>query len=150
MPKHPSTDDKNKIEESAHRNDVLLARRRLLRLGAYVPPAIVGMAIIGSIPKAFASDSGANTGGSANTVPGTGYGAGGPGDSYGPGKGAGQGQGPGYHGHNIGSCMPSACRPCIDCDDDDNKNGKHPHDKDVDSCRIEKAKKKYRDDRKNH
>ena len=26
------------------------ARRRLLKLGAYVPPAIIGMAIIGSIP----------------------------------------------------------------------------------------------------
>ncbi len=37
------------------------------------------------------SGNGANTGGSANQVPGTGQGAGGPGDSYGPGNGAGQG-----------------------------------------------------------
>lgn len=34
---------------------------------------------------------GANTGGPANQVPGTGHGSGGPGDSYGPGNGAGQG-----------------------------------------------------------
>ena len=34
---------------------------------------------------------GANTGGPANEIPGTGQGEGGPGDSYGPGNGAGQG-----------------------------------------------------------
>ena len=38
---------------------------------------------------------GANTGGAANTVEGTGRGAGGPGDGQGPGQGAGQGLGPG-------------------------------------------------------
>tara|TARA_R110000868_G_scaffold28547_8_gene106986 strand:+ start:3573 stop:3875 length:303 start_codon:yes stop_codon:yes gene_type:complete len=44
---------------------------------------------------------GANTGGPANQVPGTGQGAGGPGNSYGPGNGAGQGLGPKHKGDKI-------------------------------------------------
>ncbi|MDX8391914.1 MAG: hypothetical protein R8K53_05025 [Mariprofundaceae bacterium] len=89
----------DKTDESA-----LLARRRLLKLGAYVPPAIVGMAMIGSMPKA------------AHAA--------------------------------VGSCLPSSCQPCVDSDDDDTYNGKHPHDEDVRSCKIEKTKKKIKDKRK--
>lgn len=67
-------------------------RRRLLKLGAYVPPAILGMAILGREADASEGDS--------------------------------------YKGHNIGSCLPSACSPCLDSG---NKNkGK---------CKAEQTKK---------
>lgn len=39
-------------DDAAAPDQALLARRRLLRLGAYVPPAILGMAILGSMPTA--------------------------------------------------------------------------------------------------
>jgi len=105
-------DDQKKALSSKEQTDesALLARRRLLKLGAYVPPAIVGMAIIGSAANAAHASSG--------------------------------------HGGTVGSCMPSACQPCVDSDDDDSYNGKHPHDDDVRSCKIEKTKKKIRDKRK--
>ncbi len=61
---------------------------------------------IATIPQSQAPSvnvgSGANIGGSANTVSGTGSGAGGPGDGQGPGNGAGQGIGRGPSGSNEG------------------------------------------------
>ncbi len=107
-------DDQKKDRLSTDQPDesALLARRRLLKLGAYIPPAIVGMAIIGSMSKTAHASRG--------------------------------------HGGTVGSCMPSACQPCIDSDDDDSYNGKHPHDDDVRACKIEKTKKKHRDKRKKH
>jgi hypothetical protein len=85
-------------------------------------------------------------------VPGVGRGAGGPGNSYGPGKGAGQGLGNKNNGggHTYGSCMPSACRPCVDSNNDDKYNGKHPHDDYVNQCRVEKEKKKNWDSNHHH
>lgn len=96
-------------QEAPAEDTALLARRRLLKLGAYVPPAIVGMAVLGSFSDpAFASK----------------------------------------HGHGtVGSCMPSACRPCIDEKDDDDFAKKQ---KDHFHCEIEKEKKKRRDKRKKH
>lgn len=50
-------DKMNKSIHSETKDDVTvsdqvsLARRRLLKLGAYVPPAILGMAILGSMPS---------------------------------------------------------------------------------------------------
>jgi len=41
------------IKQPDHRettNDEMLARRRLLKLGAYVPPAVLGMMIVGGMP----------------------------------------------------------------------------------------------------
>ena len=37
-------------EAALNKESISDTRRRLLKLGAYVPPAIVGMAIIGSLP----------------------------------------------------------------------------------------------------
>jgi len=107
-------DDQKKDRLSKEQTDesALLARRRLLKLAAYVPPAIVGMAIVGSAANAAHASSG--------------------------------------HGGTVGSCMPSACQPCIDSDDDDSYNGKHPHDDDVRACKIGKTKKKHRDKKKRH
>jgi hypothetical protein len=39
-------------DDAVASDQALLARRRLLKLGAYVPPAILGMAILGSMPSA--------------------------------------------------------------------------------------------------
>lgn len=94
------------------------ARRRLLKMGAYVPPAIVGMAIIGGTSRAFASENGK-------------------GHAY---------------GHTIGSCMPSACKPCVDYDDEEGKDkdkydeGRHQRNRY--QCEVEKAKKEYNDKKK--
>jgi len=95
-------------------NSALLARRRLLKLGAYVPPAIIGMAVLGSMP------------GSASAS--------------------------GTHG-TVGSCMPSACQPCVDENsgnkDGNNKNGGdkngdgHHSGRDHQQCQIAKEKKKH-------
>ncbi|MDQ6972254.1 MAG: hypothetical protein Q9M30_06360 [Mariprofundaceae bacterium] len=94
------------------------ARRRLLKIGAYVPPAIVGMAVIGSI---------------SGTAHASGHG----------------------HGGAVGSCMPSACQPCVDFDHedgkDDDKNGHHgKHERDKKRCEVEKEKKKRRDKKNKH
>lgn len=74
----------DKMEQDIARNEADLAsdsRRLLLKLGAYVPPAIIGMAIISSMPGgAHASDD----------------------------KDKDHGGGGGH----VGSCRPSACRPC--------------------------------------
>jgi len=51
--------DAQKNEEASASSQTSMARRRLLRLGAYVPPAIVGMAIINGMPgTAFANKPG--------------------------------------------------------------------------------------------
>ncbi len=64
-------------------------RRRLLKLGAYVPPAVLGMMIVGGLPRdAMAS-----------------------GHEH-------QDHGHHGHGHHtVGSCAPAACAPCIDMED---------------------------------
>jgi len=42
------------VNQTNHRkngpNDEMMARRRLLKLGAYVPPAVLGMMIVGGMP----------------------------------------------------------------------------------------------------
>jgi len=43
-----------------------LSRRRLLKLGAYVPPAIIGMAIISSMPGVSHADDDKDKGGGGN------------------------------------------------------------------------------------
>jgi hypothetical protein len=79
MAEKTEADDMSKITDPDNKNtatgtdQALLARRRLLKLGAYVPPAIIGMAIIGSIPASASA-----------------------------------------HGSTVGSCLPSACQPCVD------------------------------------
>jgi len=99
----------NKAEERTETESTSQDRRRLLKLGAYIPPAIVGMAIISGMP------------GTA-------------------------------HANKPGSCMPSACKPCIDDDDDDkygNKHGdKQKHNQNMAQCQVEKAKKDYKDKHK--
>jgi len=124
---------KNEPENAAPNTEktddsALLARRRLLKLGAYVPPAIVGMAVLGSMP------------GSASA-----------------------------HGHHgtVGSCMPSACQPCVNENSGDNdggdknggdKNGgehghhhRHHSERDHRQCQIAKEKKKHeKHGRKHH
>jgi len=103
------------------------ARRRLLRMGAYVPPAIVGMAIIGGTSRAFAS------------------GNSGHGNAYGHNSGHG-------HGHTVGSCMPSACQPCVDYDDEEGKDkdkyDEGHHQRNKYRCEVERAKKEYNDKKK--
>lgn|GEM_PF-3123480 len=70
----------------------------LLMVTGILSPSI-GAAKVENIPQSQAESinqgNGANTGGAANTVSGTGKGAGGPGDGQGPGNGAGQGIGNG-------------------------------------------------------
>ncbi|HCS13849.1 MAG: hypothetical protein COS82_04740 [Zetaproteobacteria bacterium CG06_land_8_20_14_3_00_59_53] len=116
-------DNQNHQKTSASDEQALLARRRLLKIGAYVPPAIVGMAVIGSASKAFAGNS--NAGGNGN------------GHAY---------------GHSIGSCMPSACQPCLDYDDeegkDKNSHNAYTHQSHKMQCDVEKAKKDYNDKHK--
>jgi len=90
MPNNISADDGS--------TPVSEARRRLLKIGAYVPPAIVGMAVIGSVSGTAHASGSEHAGGSG-------------------------------HGGAVGSCMPSACQPCVDFDHedgkDDDKNGHH-------------------------
>ena len=102
MTKKISADENKEINASIE-DPVLQSRRRLLKLGAYVPPAIVGMAIISSMSQSsFAANSNANS--NANQGQG----------NQGQGN-QGQGnQGGGSHGGgHQGSCKPSACRPCM-------------------------------------
>jgi len=98
-----------KAAESTETENTSQDRRRLLKLGAYIPPAIVGMAIISGMP------------GTA-------------------------------HASKPGSCMPSACQPCIDYDDENhgskNKNSEQDHQKKKVQCEIEKVKKDYNDKHK--
>lgn len=107
----------NHQETSTSDGQAMLARRRLLKIGAYVPPAILGMAIIGSTSQAFAAN--------------------GKGNAY---------------GHSIGSCMPSACQPCLDYDDkegkDKNSYDSYNHHAHKAQCDVEKAKKDYNDKHK--
>lgn len=63
------------------------------RLLLHLLVSCLGIAL--STPSLHAQGGGANSGGAANQVEGTGKGAGGPGDGTGPGQGAGQGLGPG-------------------------------------------------------
>jgi len=44
------TDTKQPIQHKTRPSDEMLARRRLLKLGVYVPPAVLGMMIVGGIP----------------------------------------------------------------------------------------------------
>jgi len=121
MAKTQTTDNISKDSKPAETDQASQARRRLLKLGAYVPPAIIGMAIIGKMPQAHASSSGSSGHGNA-------------------------------YGHHIGSCMPSACKPCIDYDDDEHKDkdkyDNHKHQSDRARCEVEKAKKEIRDKKK--
>lgn len=111
-------------QEAPADEQAMQARRRLLRLGVYVPPAIVGMAILGHASNAFASvgedDGKSGSGGSS--------------------------------GHTIGSCMPSACQPCIDYDDEEGKDKKdydeYTHQGNKVQCEVGKAKKDYDDKHK--
>ncbi len=52
MTRHDATDNMGKDATLDTADLTSLSRRRLLKLGAYVPPAIVGMAIISSMPDA--------------------------------------------------------------------------------------------------
>jgi len=48
MPENMQQDHQH--PKHATTNDEMLARRRLLKLGAYVPPAVLGMMIVGGMP----------------------------------------------------------------------------------------------------
>lgn len=80
-------------------------RRRLLRLGAYAPPAILGMMIMGQ-RSAWAS-----------------------GDKSGKSGGGGHGCNP----HGGASCSPSACSPCIT--KGGKKSGSYEYNKNSSQCR---------------
>jgi len=56
MNKHVGTNEMNKEIKANTEDSVLQSRRRLLKLGAYVPPAILGMAIISSTAHASGDD----------------------------------------------------------------------------------------------
>jgi len=100
----------SKAEESTETENTSQDRRRLLKLGAYIPPAIVGMAIISGMP------------GTA-------------------------------HARKPGSCMPSACNPCIEYDDEDHgrkdKTSEQDHRNKKAQCDVEKVKKDYNDKHSN-
>ena len=67
MKKSVGTNEMNKEIDASIADPVLQSRRRLLKLGAYVPPAILGMAIISSAAHASGDDkSGGGNIGSCN------------------------------------------------------------------------------------
>ena len=67
MKKSVGTNEMNKEIDVSIADPVLQSRRRLLKLGAYVPPAILGMAIISSAAHASGDDkSGGGATGSCN------------------------------------------------------------------------------------
>ena len=57
MKKHVGTNEMNKEFDATTADPAFQSRRRLLKLGAYVPPAILGMAIISSTAHAGATGS---------------------------------------------------------------------------------------------
>jgi len=48
-PNHPQPDHGETVRDETISDD-MLARRRLLKLGVYVPPAVLGMMIVGGMP----------------------------------------------------------------------------------------------------
>jgi len=104
MSKTPKIDDTNAKAGSHASEQTSEARRRLLKIGAYVPPAIVGMAIIGSMP------------GTA-------------------------------HAKKPGSCMPSACKPCVDIGDGkDDKDKDHGDKENEHECKKAQKEMERKDD----
>ena len=103
-------------EWNAHADEsALRARRRLLKLGAYVPPAIVGMAILGPFTASASDGSDHHHDDHHHCRP-----------------------------HHHASCMPSACRPCVDYDDyprEPDNNDRVKHERDRRECEIEKRKR---------
>ncbi len=47
----PTRETKMTAPEASPADEELRARRRLLKLGAYVPPAVLGMMILGGLPR---------------------------------------------------------------------------------------------------
>jgi hypothetical protein len=66
MNKHVGTNEINKEIGANAADPVFQSRRRLLKLGAYVPPAILGMAIISTAHASDDKDKGGGNSGSCN------------------------------------------------------------------------------------